>query len=732
MRTSPEGSIAMNPTIARFVDTRRVIVDLSHTNFTDVSAVVLSAQDIGDGVASKLEANGFGLPVFVVSGPDDDVDLDVHGITGVLASDDHNAEFFGRMVETAATKYDKTVLPPFFGALATYERQGYSAFDCPGHQGGQFFMRHPAGRRLVEFFGENVFRADLCNADVSMGDLLIHEGAPYDAETHAAEVYNSDKTYFVLNGTSASNKVALGALLTPGDAVLFDRNNHKSVHHGALFQAGATPVYLETARNAFGLIGGIDQHCFDEAYIRERVAKVAPAKADAQRPIRLAVIQLGTYDGTIYNARQVVDRIGGLCDYILFDSAWVGYEQFIPMMRDCSPLLLELGEDDPGIIVTQSVHKQQAGFSQASQIHKKDAHIRGQKRYVNHDRFNNAFMMQASTSPFYPIFASLDVNAQMHADGSGERLWARALEIGIEARKLILRDCSMVRPFVPERVNGSLWQEAPTEEIATNREFFAFGPGDSWHGFEGYTKDQYFVDPNKLLLTTPGLDTATGEYEDFGVPANILANYLRENGVVPEKCDLNSILFLLTPAETIPKMQNLVAKLIRFEELIRDDAPLEQVLPTIAAAHGERYAGYTIRRLAQEMHDFYKERDVKQLQKVMFREDHFPRVACAPNVGNDEFTRGNVEFVALRDIVGRIAAEGALPYPPGILCVVPGEVWGAEQRDYFLALEDGINLLPGFAPELQGVHLVEGPDGHVSAHGYVLADANLHPNGKSS
>ncbi len=67
----------------------------------------------------------------------------------------------------------------------------------------------------------------------------------------------------------------------------------------------------------------------------------------------------------------VVDKIGHLCDYILFDSAWVGYEQFIPMMADCSPLLLELTPDDPGIFVTQSVHKQQAGFSQTSQIHKR-------------------------------------------------------------------------------------------------------------------------------------------------------------------------------------------------------------------------------------------------------------------------------------------------------------------------------------------------------------------------
>ena len=77
--------------------------------------------------------------------------------------------------------------------------------------------------------------------------------------------------------------------------------------------------------------------------------------------------------------------------------------------------------------------------------------------------------------------------------------------------------------------------------------------------------------------------------------------------------------------------------------------------------------------------------------------------------------------------MGRVAAEGALPYPPGILCVVPGEVWGTEQRDYFLALEEGINLLPGFAPELQGVHLAEQPDGRLRAFGYVLST-----NGKSS
>ncbi len=317
----------------------------------------------------------------------------------------------------------------------------------------------------MEYFGETLFRSDLCNADVAMGDLLIHEGAPCIAQQHAAKVFNADKTYFVLNGTSSSNKVVLNALLTPGDLVLFDRNNHKSNHHGALLQAGATPVYLETARNPYGFIGGIDAHCFEESYLRELVSEVAPQRARDARPFRLAVIQLGTYDGTIYNARQVVDKIGHLCDYILFDSAWVGYEQFIPMMADCSPLLLELNENDPGILVTQSVNKQQAGFSQTSQIHKKDSHIKGQPRYVPHKRMNNAFMMHASTSPFYPLFAALDINAKMHEGVSGRNMWMDCVANGIDARKLILDNCHHIRPFVPELVDGKCMVYAHNDDM---------------------------------------------------------------------------------------------------------------------------------------------------------------------------------------------------------------------------------------------------------------------------
>ena len=718
----PNLKIAYSPKVEQYFSTNRELVEITKTDFTDVAAIVLTSGDVGE-YLERIQATNFGIPVFVVQTEEEQVDPKFYdAIYHIQDLNGYDIKLYSRQIETAARLYEEKMLPPFFKMLSEYVEMGNIAFDCPGHQGGQYYRKHPAGRFLYDFYGENIFRSDICNADVKLGDLLIHEGAACDAQKYAAQVFNADKTYFVLNGTSSSNKVALNAVLAPGDLVLFDRNNHKSNHHGALIQAGATPIYLETARNPFGFIGGIDSHCFEEDYLKSLIKEVAPEKLNQKRPFRLAVIQLGTYDGTIYNARQVVDKIGHLCDYILFDSAWVGYEQFIPMMKDCSPLLLELNENDPGILVTQSVHKQQAGFSQTSQIHKKDKHIKGQDRYVNHKRFNNAFMLHASTSPFYPLFAALDVNAKIQGSEAGRRLWHECVKVGIEARKLVLNHCELIRPFIPTTIKGKKWQDYDTEEIATNLEFFKFHPTDTWHKFEGYADEQYFVDPCKFLLTTPGISLETGEYEKFGVPATILANYLRENGIIPEKCDLNSILFLLTPAETLTKMQTLVAQIALFEKHIKQDSLLKDVLPTVYKNNEDRYKGYTIRQLCQEMHDLYVSRNVKQLQKDLFRKATLPEYALNPHDANIEFVRNKVELAALTDIVGRVAAEGALPYPPGVLCVVPGERWSSTAQKYFLALEEGINTLPGFAPEIQGVYLQKDPDGRTRAYGYVLTD----------
>src|SRR6201991_1938113 len=363
-------------------------------------------------------------------------------IDGYIFLAEETPQFIARNLVSRLKQYAETLKTPFFGALVDYAEEGNQLWTCPGHNGGVFYSRSPIGRVFVEHLGEAVFRDDLDNSVLDLGDLLTHEGPALQAQKEAAQIFGAEKTYFVLNGTSTSNKVALGSLVTDGDLVLFDRNNHKAAHHGALMMAGGVPVYIPTVRNAWGLIGPMAWEAFNEGTLRERI-RTHPLVKDPQawtkpRPFRVAVIEQCTYDGTIHSAEMILDRIGHLCDYILFDEAWAGFMKFHPLYAGRFAMgLANLGEDAPGIIATQSTHKQLASFSQASQIHIKDRHIRGQKRRVEHRRFNESFMQHASTSPFYPLFASLDVGAQMMKGRSGEVLWDDTVRLGIELRKKI-------------------------------------------------------------------------------------------------------------------------------------------------------------------------------------------------------------------------------------------------------------------------------------------------------
>jgi ornithine decarboxylase len=407
----------------------------------------------------------------------------------------------------------------------------------------------------------------------------------------------------------------------------------------------------------------------------------------------------------------------------------------------------------PGLFSTQSVHKQGAGFSQASQIHKRDDHLRGQKRYIEHKRFNESFLMNVSTSPFYPLFASLDVNAKVHEGKAGEMLWDRCIELGIDARKK-LREFGrhyaqtgrsdaekwFFDPFVPDvvTIRGSRftkdavdvpWENLPTDVIKREQQCWNFHPEGKWHGYAGYAAGYAMVDPNKLALLTPGIDRKSGAYLDFGVPATVVANFLREEGVVPEKCDLNSILFLMTPAEDESKLNTLIAKLVKFKNLWDRDAPMAEALPAVQAAHPARYAGYTLRQVCNEMHEFYRSVNIKEMQRLCFRASSFPELAMTPKEAYEALVANDVDYVPLEGIRGRISATLALIYPPGIGVVVPGERWDDRAKpmlDYFLAFQEAFNRFPGFNYEVQGVYQ-ERVDGSIKFHTYAVRENGVPP-----
>lgn len=632
----------------------------------------------------------------------------------VDAGESLSKEELQNKVAQAAQQYEEENVPGFLRDLINFADEKPVSYTTPGHHNGQFYEKHPAGVVFKKFFGDNMLRADVSDTVAELGDTLTHGGTPLDSEQEAAQAFNADKVYYVTNGTTSSNTICANAVLSEGDLVLFDRNNHKSLYNSALIMTGAKPVYLPTSRNPLGLIGPVISDDLDEEKIRAEIAKVDPERAKAKRPFRMAVLQLETFDGVFYNAKWLLDKIGKLCDYVLFDCAWGGYEQFVNIMKQLSPLQYQYTADDPGILVTQSIHKQQAGLAQTSQILKKDAHIKGQKRYVDHKHFNNAYLKYVTTSYSYPIYASLTVNTALAKGEAPKKWWEEAMKKGIRFRKTLNQKSKLFKTLNAQEIN-----EKSEQELMDNLSYWKMEETDDWHGFKGIAKDEAIISPLKLTVVCPGINLATGKYEEIGIPGKVIGEYLTEKRVITCKSDLYSTLFLLTPGERDADLEALLTSFLEFEEYYLRDAPLEQVLPRLVKQNPERYQGYTIRQLCQEMHEYYAKNEIYKLQQDLFLKKTFQDYEMTPAEADKLFMKNEGELVDLDEIEGRVALEGALPYPPGVFIVAPGEKWQKIDVDYFKILMDAIDKFPGFDPEIQGVYLNK-DTGVTKAQGFVL------------
>ena len=632
----------------------------------------------------------------------------------VDAGESLSKEELQNKVAQAAQQYETENVPGFLRDLINFADEKPVSYTTPGHHNGQFYEKHPAGVVFKKFFGDNMLRADVSDTVAELGDTLTHGGTPLDSEQEAAQAFNADKVYYVTNGTTSSNTICANAVLSEGDLVLFDRNNHKSLYNSALIMTGAKPVYLPTSRNPLGLIGPVISDDLDEEKIRAEIAKVDPERARAKRPFRMAVLQLETFDGVFYNAKWLLDKIGKLCDYVLFDCAWGGYEQFVNIMKQLSPLQYKYTADDPGILVTQSIHKQQAGLAQTSQILKKDAHIKGQKRYVDHKHFNNAYLKYVTTSYSYPIYASLTVNTALAKGEAPKKWWEEAMKKGIRFRKTLNQKSKLFKTLNAQEIN-----EKSEQELMDNLSYWKMEETDDWHGFKGIAKDEAIISPLKLTVVCPGINLATGKYEEIGIPGKVIGEYLTEKRVITCKSDLYSTLFLLTPGERDADLEALLTSFLEFEEYYLRDAPLEQVLPRLVKQNPDRYRNYTIRQLCQEMHEYYAKNEIYKLQQDLFLKKTFQDYEMTPAEADKLFMKNEGELVDLDEIEGRVALEGALPYPPGVFIVAPGEKWQKIDVDYFKILMGAIDKFPGFDPEIQGVYLNK-DTGVTKAQGFVL------------
>lgn len=627
-----------------------------------------------------------------------DILRELHGFIHMF---EDTPEFVARHIIREARSYIDGLSPPFFRELVKYAQDGSYSWHCPGHSGGVAFLKSPVGQMFHQFFGENMLRADVCNAVDELGQLLDHTGPIAESELNAARIFHADHCFFVTNGTSTSNKVVWHANVANDDIVVVDRNCHKSILH-AITMTGAIPVFLRPTRNHMGIIGPIPLSEFEPENIEKKIAANPFARKARDTKPRILTLTQSTYDGVIYNVETIKAKLGTMIDTLHFDEAWLPHAAFHPIYQD----MHAIGPGRPRseramVFATHSTHKLLAGISQASQIVVQEPLTRKLDRNI----FNEAYLMHTSTSPQYAIIASCDVAAAMMEAPGGTALVEESIREAMDFRRAM-------RKVEAEFGDADWWFKVwgPDHLVSQGiggQSDWVLKSGDHWHGFGDLAEDFNMLDPIKATIVTPGLDMS-GSFGETGIPAALVSRYLTEHGVVVEKTGLYSFFILFTIGITKGRWNTLLTALQQFKDDYDSNKPLWRILPEFCRDH-RHYERMGLRDLCQKIHESYRASDVARLTTEMYLSDMVPELK--PSDAFARMAHGEVERVSIDELEGRVTGVLLTPYPPGIPLLIPGERFNAMIVQYLQFARNFNATFPGFETYIHGLAQDTGPDG---------------------
>ena len=628
-----------------------------------------------------------------------DVLRELHGFIHMF---EDTPEFVARHIIRESRSYLDGLAPPFFKALMAYAQDGSYSWHCPGHSGGVAFLKSPVGQMFHQFFGENMLRADVCNAVEELGQLLDHTGPVAESEKNAARIFNADHCFFVTNGTSTSNKMVWHHTVAPGDIVVVDRNCHKSILH-SIIMTGAVPVFMTPTRNHYGIIGPIPESEFSAETIRKKIAKNPLLKGvDAKKAKpRIMTLTQSTYDGVLYNTETIKSKLDGWIDTLHFDEAWLPHAAFHNFYGSYHAM----GKHRPRpktamVYATQSTHKLLAGISQASQVLVQDS----QNVKLDKHLFNEAYLMHTSTSPQYSIIASCDVAAAMMEPPGGTALVEESISEALDFRRAMRK---------VEKDYGKDWwfkvwgpDKLATDGIGKAADWM-LKANEKWHGFGPIEAGFNMLDPIKSTVITPGLDMS-GKFAKTGIPASIVTKFLAEHGVVVEKTGLYSFFIMFTIGITKGRWNTLLTALQQFKDDYDRNAPIWRILPDFVAAF-PRYERMGLRDLSQSVHEAYASGDIARLTTEVYLSELEP--AMKPSDAYAHIAHRKTERVEIDRLEGRVTTALLTPYPPGIPLLIPGERFNKRIVDSLKFTRDFNAKFPGFATDVHGLVAEKGEDG---------------------
>ena len=433
------------------------------------------------------------------------------------------------ILEGVQDRYDT----PFFDNLKKYAQRPIGTFHALPIARGKSVFKSDWIRDMGEFYGPTLFLAESSATTGGLDSLLEPTGNIKIAQEKAARAFGADHVFFVTNGTSTSNKMAVQALLAPGDIAIVDRNCHKSHHYGMVL-AGAQPLYVEAfPMTEYSMYGAVPLRTIKEALLH--------LKAE-NRLNRVKMLDLTncTFDGHIYNTRRVMEECLAIKPDLIFlwDEAWFGFARFSPFLRPrtamgaandietwlhdpasvttCEKQQAELGKNpsnekllntrlipDPRqvrlrVYQTNSTHKSMSALRQGSMLLVKDIDF-----HTVEAQFHEAVFTHASTSPNQQLIASLDVaRRQMELEGYG--LVGNAIEVALAIRQAVATHSLISKYF---RILGADGMVPAQYRQSGFVDFLA--PGTNWaNALRSMQDDEFCLDPTRMTLVcgTAGFD----------------------------------------------------------------------------------------------------------------------------------------------------------------------------------------------------------------------------------
>lgn len=636
--------------------------------------------------------------------------------------------FLKGQIKKLTETYMKSIKPIFFGKLVDYVKEYKYPWHTPGHSGGLMFMTNPIGKMMLDFYGEKTLRSDLSISVPELGSLLDNEGPVRDAEANSARVFSADRTYYVLNGTSSVNQVVWKGRVTKNDLAFVDRNCHKSLNYGMVITE-AIPMYMIPRRNKLGIIGPVKLNEFSKDYI-DKMIQNNPKLTDEEKKLKIKMSALtnSTYDGLCYNVNKIKRSLNNNVENLHFDEAWYAYAKFHPLYNEFYAMTDSNDKiEHPPIFASQSTHKLLGAFSQASMLHVKD----GTSNKVDFITFKEAYLMYGSTSPQYSMIASLDVATSM-MDFSGKELLDETILNAIEFRKRMIhlnkefkeKGQWFFKFWQPEKVmyEGNLvnFEDVPSDYLLNNQNCWILNKDNNWHGFQDIEENYVMLDPIKLTLQCPGLNLS-GEYENIGIPASILSNYMINKGIVNEKTDTYTLLYLNSIGTTVTKQEALIKGLLEFKKDFDENRPLIEIFPELVNSFKENYQHEGLKDHCLNMHKYIKESNILEYMDKAF--EIIPEQILTPAEASREVFRGNIKHVPLKDCLNEIAAVIVVPYPPGIPVLMGGEKIDEKSKpilDFLLAREEFERVFPGYYSDIHGVEAFADEDGIRRFHTMII------------